>query len=127
MRVLVSSAGSDERSPVDPRFGRASHFLIFDSSDGGWEAHPNPAADLAHGAGIEAARFAIEHGVEAVITGHAGPNAFKTLSAASIHVFTVSDGLVCDALEKLKADALPKATEASASAPAERHDRRTAP
>jgi predicted Fe-Mo cluster-binding NifX family protein len=114
MKILVSSSGPDERSAVDPRFGRAPYFVMVDSALGQWEGCANPAADLPQGAGIEAARFAIDNRVDTVITGATGPNAYKTLSAADIAVFTVAGGLVCEAVDKLKEDALPRSSGASA-------------
>lgn len=115
MKVLITSAGPDERSPLDPRFGRAPYFLVMDTESGEWTSYANPAASLPQGAGIEAASFAVDHGVDTVVTGATGPNAYRTLSAAGIAVFTASGGLVQEAADELKTDALPRAEAASSS------------
>ena len=97
MKLLVSAIGPDVTAPVDPRFGRAPSFVLVDAETGEWSAHANPGAGAGQGAGIEAARFAIELGAQAVLTGATGPNAFRTLSAANVTVYPVGGGRVADA------------------------------
>jgi predicted Fe-Mo cluster-binding NifX family protein len=58
------------------------------------------------GAGIQTAMIITEQGVDAVITGNIGPNAFQTLSAAGIETFTGVSGKVSDAIEQLKKNEL---------------------
>jgi predicted Fe-Mo cluster-binding NifX family protein len=43
---------------------------------------------------------------EAVITGHCGPKAFRTLQAAGIQVVVGADGTVADAVEQFKSGEL---------------------
>ena len=107
MKVAVSARGSDLDSPVDGRFGRAERFLVVDTETGSVEAVDN-AQNLAaaHGAGVQAARTLIEHGVEAVLTGNVGPNAFRTLQAAGVKVYAGAAGTVAEAVERFKAAGL---------------------
>ncbi len=116
MRVLISAQAPDITAPLDPRFGRAAHFVVVDAETGEWQAHANPAAMAGHGAGIEAARFAVDQGVEAVITGATGPNAFRTLEAAGVLVFQAPAGTVADALEAWRGNELPAAGQPTAPA-----------
>jgi predicted Fe-Mo cluster-binding NifX family protein len=111
MKVAVTSRGSTLDDEVDPRFGRAQKFLVVDTDTGDSEAVDNRQnLEAAQGAGIQAARIVSEHGAEVVITGHCGPNAFRTLSVAGIKVVIGADGTVKDAVEKFKSGEL-KPTE----------------
>ena len=116
MKLLVSAIGPDITAPMDPRFGRAPSFVLIDSETGKWSAHVNPGAGAGQGAGIEAARLAIELGAQAVLTGTAGPNAFRTLAAAHVTVYTAGGGRVVDVVEQWKAGALTPAAVATGPA-----------
>ena len=100
-RVAVTSTGTTTDSRLDPRFGRCSHFIIFDGSDE-HRAMPNDAKDLGNGAGIQAAQRMIDNGVTAIVTGNVGPNAFRVLSEAGIRVFLSSSDTVRSALDKYR-------------------------
>ena len=116
MKVCVSSTGPDLESQVDPRFGRCSVFVIADAETMDFESLANDAAGATGGAGISAAQSVAAKGVEAVITGNVGPNAFTTLSAAGIRVFTGASGTVKEAIEMFKSGSL-NVTEKATSAP----------
>lgn len=116
MKVLVSAQGADITAQVDPRFGRAACFVTVDSDSGQWTVQPNASMEAGHGAGIESARFAIDQGVEAVLTGATGPNAFRTLRAAGVAVYLVSAGTVADAVDAFRRGALVRSDGASAPA-----------
>jgi len=47
-----------------------------------------------------------ELAVEALVTGHVGPKAFATLTAAGVKVFCASGGTVAEAVQQLKAGKL---------------------
>lgn len=68
----------------------------------GFEAISNKSAMSSGGAGIQAAQTIANASVQAVVTGNIGPNAFQTLSAAGIKVYTGANGLVRDAVQKYK-------------------------
>ncbi len=107
MKVAVTSQGPDLSSAVDPRFGRAKYFVIVDAESGGFEAVDNAQnLNAPQGAGIQAAQNVSAKGAGVLITGHCGPNAFRTLSAAGIKVLTGAEGTVSEALEKFKAGEL---------------------
>jgi predicted Fe-Mo cluster-binding NifX family protein len=96
---------------VDPRFGRAAFFCVFDTATGAFEAHSNTQnLNAVQGAGIQSAQTASELGAEVVITGHCGPKAFRTLSAAGIQVVVGAGGSVQDAIRAFQAGEL-KPTE----------------
>ena len=102
MRVVVTAAGPDLSSQVDPRFGRSPYFILVDSESGQFEAIPNPNVQAMGGAGIKSAQFVAEKGAEVVLTGSCGPNAFQTLRAAGIQVITGVVGTVREAVERFK-------------------------
>jgi len=116
VKILISAQGPDIDALLDPRFGRAAHFVVVDGDSGEWIAYPNPGAASGHGAGIEAARFAVEKGVQAVITGAAGPNAFRTLAAAGVKVYTIDGGTVGAVLDAWRRGDVTEVAEATAPA-----------
>jgi predicted Fe-Mo cluster-binding NifX family protein len=109
MRVAVSAIGNDLNSPVDPRFGRCNVFIILDTDTLNFKAVPNSSIGVAHGAGIGAAQNVAQQNVQAVITGHVGPNAHMALNQAGIEVYTGANGTVLEAVEAFKSGKLSKA------------------
>ncbi|HIE13877.1 TPA: dinitrogenase iron-molybdenum cofactor biosynthesis protein [Candidatus Bathyarchaeota archaeon] len=106
MKVAVSSTGPSLDSQLDPRFGRCAYFIIVDTENFEFEAIPNTAQYVAGGAGIQAAQIVASKGVQAVITGNVGPNAYQALSAAGIKIIIGAYGTVKDAVMKLKSGEL---------------------
>lgn len=107
MKIAVSSTGRTTDSEVDARFGRAKMFLIIDDSSGELDVLENKQnIDAAQGAGIQAARLVSESGAEVVITGHCGPKAFRTLTAADLKVVVGAGGTVNEAIKRFKAGEL---------------------
>ena len=115
MRIAVTSTGTDLDSDVDPRFGRAPYFIIVDSETFAFEVLDNKEnLNALKGAGIQAARVVSEKGVEVLLTGYCGPNAFKALKAANIGVANDAGGTVRHAVKSYLEGALPLADEANA-------------
>lgn len=114
MIIAVTSQGPDLTSDVDPRFGRATCFILVNMETGESSCHDN-AQNLSalQGAGVQAGRHVVDLGVEALITGNVGPKAFATLRAGGVNIYTGVSGTVADALEKFKAGELECAGEAN--------------
>jgi predicted Fe-Mo cluster-binding NifX family protein len=113
MKVVVTSQGTRLDSPVDPRFGRAKHFVFVDTESGEHTAHDNSQnLNAPQGAGIQAAQAVARLGAEAVLTGHVGPKAFATLRAAGITIYTDASGRVGETVDQLKAGRLTPASKA---------------
>lgn len=91
--VAITSKGADLDATIDPRFGRC-RYIAFVGDDDSFEAVENTAADLRGGAGIQTAKTIADMGACAVITGSCGPNAYGTLNAALIRVYTEREGTV---------------------------------
>jgi len=104
MKLCITAEGDTLEAAVDPRFARAPYFIIFDTDTDAWHAVDNAEnVQAAGGAGPQAAqRIAVEE-AGAVLTGHCGPNAFRTLAAAGIEVFSDVEGTVAQAVEQYKA------------------------
>jgi predicted Fe-Mo cluster-binding NifX family protein len=100
MKIAVSASGPYLNSPVDPRFGRCQYLTIVDTDTMGFEAVPNPAANAAGGAGIQAAQMVVQKDVEMVLTGRCGPNASEVFEASGVPITTGVDGTVEDAAKR---------------------------
>ena len=100
MRIAVSSQGTELSSNVDPRFGRAPYFIIFDTGDNSFEVVSNEQnLNATQGAGIQAAQHVVKKNVDMIVAGNLGPKAFGILSAAGIKAALWAEGTVAQAIE----------------------------
>jgi predicted Fe-Mo cluster-binding NifX family protein len=107
MKIAITSTGTGMDDELDGRFGRARYFIIVDTDTDRAEAVDNQQnLDAPQGAGIQAARTIIDQGAEILITGHCGPNAFKTLRAAGVKIIVGARGTVGQVLEKFRSGEL---------------------
>ena len=113
MKIAVTAKSNTLESEIDPRFGRCSFFLIIDSDTMNFESISNESSMASGGAGIQAAQTVAKTGAEIIITGNVGPNAYQTLSAAGIKVFTGINGPIKEAIEKYKKGELSETTNPS--------------
>lgn len=113
MKIIVTSIGRSLDSPMDPRFGRAARFVLFDDQSQAFEIIENAQnVNATQGAGLQAAEIVSRARADCVLTGHCGPKAFKALTAAGIRVYTGVDGTVEEALTRLRAGQLKQADSA---------------
>ncbi len=113
MKLAFSTSGNTLDAPLDPRFGRAPSFLIYDLDRVSFEVVSNQQnLNAAQGAGIQSAQTVAASGVQALVTGHCGPKAFRVLSTAGIKVFTSNAPTVAEALAQYRAGTLNEATGA---------------
>jgi predicted Fe-Mo cluster-binding NifX family protein len=107
MRIAFSARGPVLSSELDPRFGRASYFVVADTDSGELSAHDNwQNVRAAHGADAQAAQDIVKLGVEGVITGNIRPKAASVLQAGNVKVYKQTWGTVRDAIEQLKSGCL---------------------
>ncbi len=109
MKIAVTSTGESIDSKVDQRFGRAAFFIIAETDTMDFEVIENENTAAAGGAGISSAKTVIDAGAEAVLTGNCGPNAQRTLSAASVKLFTGITGTVEPVIKLFKNSELTEA------------------
>ena len=62
----------------------------------------NVGQALGNGAGIQAAQQILDLGVDTVVTGDLGPNAFKVLAAGGVRMYVRCTGTVASAMEDFK-------------------------
>jgi predicted Fe-Mo cluster-binding NifX family protein len=99
MKIAVTSTGKDLDAPMDPRFGRAAYILIVDSDTMAFEVLDNAEnVNAFKGAGIQAAAMISDKHADVLLTGFCGPNAFKTLEAATVKVAGDVSGTVREAV-----------------------------
>lgn len=104
MKIAISAQGPDLDAPLDPRFGRASSFLIVDTDSEQFEVIDNTAnVDAAGGAGTRAAERIAQCGARWVLAGDVGPKALAALHAAGIQAATGVAGTCRQALAEFKA------------------------
>ena len=113
MKLGISATGPDLTAAVDQRFGRCPYFLVVDTDTMQSTVVANQQAQAGGGAGIQAAQQLANAGVQAVITGNVGPNAFLTLEAAHVEVMTGVSGPIREAIERFKKGLLASSKKAS--------------
>ncbi len=99
MKVAVTAPAPSLDATVDPRFGRCAYFVVVDPGTMQFEGLENVNAGSPQGAGIATAQMIAGKGVEAVLTGNCGPNAYQALEAAGVKVVTGVTGTVREAVE----------------------------
>src|SRR5574344_1589944 len=113
MKIELTSQGDNLEAGLDPRFGRADNFIVLDTETRETVIVPNTQnLNAPQGAGIQAAATVAAAGVEAVITGHCGPKAFKVLTTANIRVFNTNANTGRDAVALFIAGKLAEAENA---------------
>ena len=102
MKICITSQAGDMDAEVDQRFGRCQFFIIYDTDSLDSEFIPNSNKDGMGGVGIQAGQMMADKGVDVVLTGNVGPNAYKTLESGGIEVITGVSGKVLYAIDKYK-------------------------
>lgn len=110
MKICVTAVAGSLDAQIDPRFGRCRYFIIVDPETMRFEAISNVSASALSGAGIQAAQMVVNKGVNVVITGQVGPNAYQVLSSAGIKIVTGAFGTVREAVEAYKTGRLREMT-----------------
>lgn len=103
MRIAISSENGSLDGNMDPRFGRAAGFIIYDEQSGENTYIDNTKnLNATQGAGIQAAQSIVDAHVGAIITGYCGPKAYKVLESAGIKIYVCSKVNVREAIEKFR-------------------------
>lgn len=114
MKIAVSAQKSDATCEMDPRFGRAPGFMVFDTSDERWTYLDNTQNyESVQGAGVQAAGHILDMGVSVVITGNIGPKAFRVLAQGGVETYLTEACTVAEALERYRSGTLLKQASAN--------------
>jgi len=114
MKVAITAQGQELSSLMDLRFGRAKWIHVVDTETGEHQVHDNAVhLNLPQGAGIQTGQNVANLGVEAVVTGNVGPNAFRTLNAAKIRIFLAAPQTVEQAMAAFKEGRLQEVEQAN--------------
>ena len=113
MKIGISAKGKTLDSDLDPRFGRAVCFIIFDTETNMMEVYDNEAAQAAGGAGGKAAQFMADHNVEVVISGNFGPNATTALNAFGIAMYQSEPQIISEAVSAYQSGQLIQVSQAT--------------
>ena len=114
MKLIFTTSGENVDALLDPSFGRARNFLLYDPESGSCQVISNQQnLNAAQGAGIQAAQMIVKAGAQALITGHCGPKAFRVLEAAGVKVYNTDAPTIVEALARFRAGRLTEAMAAN--------------
>ena len=91
MKVAITATGNTLESTIDQRFGRCSHFVIYDTDSKSLEYIPNPNKDAEEGAGPASVQMVAEKNVSKIISGEFGIKIKPLLDSLSIQMIVVKD------------------------------------
>lgn len=109
MKIAISSFGQSMQDELNPRLGRCEYFVIYDTAEGFATAIDNIGRHSTEAAGIATAKLLNDQGVEVIISGNIGPNAFTALQAAEIKVYIGVAGKVEDVVQNYQRGILTEA------------------
>ena len=110
MKIAISSTSGNMDKEFSPRFGRCAYFLIVEEGQENWEKITNPALNAQGGAGTQVVQYLANQGVDAVISGRYGPNAYEALEAGGITAYLANSGTPRELLEQVQDGSLKKAS-----------------
>lgn len=89
MRIAFTTKGTEWESSMDPRFGRAEYFLVYDEEKDELASVSNKDVENeAHGAGPKAAQKLAEQNVKVLLTGNGpGGNAATVLQKIGVDCY----------------------------------------
>ena len=115
MRIAIPTHGRyGLEDHVNPHFGRAPTFTIFDESTGSLEIVENTSEHFG-GAGLPPELLSRKR-VDALLCSGIGPKAVQAFQSMGIRVFVGASGTVSEALEAFRSGSLREATDAGACA-----------
>lgn len=115
MKIAITATKPQFDATFDQRFGRCAYFIVIERDSRAWQSLTNPAAEARGGAGTLAAQFVAQQGVQAVVSGKFGPNAYTALQTAGIRMVEAQGGNVETLLDAFLAGELREVTSPTAA------------
>jgi predicted Fe-Mo cluster-binding NifX family protein len=115
MKIALTSTGQNLQDPYDPRFGRCTYFIIYDTENQCVKALENKGQFSGGGAGIAAAQQMIDEDVNVILTGNMGPNAYSLMQSSGMKVYQCQSGTCQEILDTYHAGSLAEISEAGPS------------
>ncbi len=105
MKHIISITAPNLEANLDPKFGRALWFCLYDDVSKETQFIENTeSANAAQGAGIQAANKVVHLKAQQVFSGHFGPKAAQVLSQANIKMVEIQEKTsLKDVLKKIDA------------------------
>ncbi|MFW5793297.1 MAG: NifB/NifX family molybdenum-iron cluster-binding protein [Bacteroidota bacterium] len=91
MKIAIASTGNSLESKIDPRFGRCSYFVIYDTDSEAVEFVPNKSKDAEDGAGPASVQFVAGKNVQKIVSGEFGIKIKPMLDQLKIQMIVVKD------------------------------------
>jgi len=91
MKVAITSTGNSPDSKLDSRFGRCSHFVIYDTETKTMEFIPNSNKDNIEGAGPASVQTVASKGVKQVVSGEFGAKVKSIFDSLQIQLIVLKE------------------------------------
>lgn len=91
MKIAITSTGNTLEASIDPRFGRCSYFLIYDTNSKTTEFILNPNKDADEGAGPASVQLVASHKVSKVVSGEFGMKIKPLFDSLKIQMITIKE------------------------------------
>ncbi len=91
MRVAITSTNNNVEAKIDPRFGRCSYFVIYDSDLDSIEYIPNPNKEVSEGAGPASVELIASKKVDKVVSGGFGNKIKPLLESLKIQMIIINE------------------------------------
>lgn len=118
MMVCITAQAAGLQAPIEHSLAHAPFFTFIEMETGEVHSVANALCGRPRGAGVRAARFIVEYGARAVVTGRIDPEAARVFQEASIAGSALtSEETVTEAFEAFRAGRLQEAAGTGRHAP----------
>ena len=91
MKIAITSTGNTLTSTIDPRFGRCSYFVFYDTDTKSVEFVPNPNKTAQSGSGPASVQVVADKEVQKIISGEFGMKIKSLLDSLKIQMIIIKE------------------------------------